>query len=418
MPIAFDVRTIFFFGAMAAFACAALMWASRALHAPSRDGLVWAAGSLAAYGAAMMLIALRGAVPDFLSWPVANALGTGGAPLMYEGVRRLVGARPRPALAWGTLVALGLVQAAIGIGPQGFALRLQITSVVQGGFAAASVALLVQRLRLGVDPPRQLRWAIGLLGAFTAGHAARFVLVLGAGAPVSVDGFAHGPLQAAMPTMFALAPMAFALVLIGLVNGRLAAELWTLATVDTLTGVRTRRAFIDEARRTLAEGGRPVLLMLDLDRFKQVNDLHGHACGDRVLVRFAELLRDAVPTGSVVGRYGGEEFCLLMRDAPAELGLARARALCETVRGAAFGFAGPGPSITVSIGLATAADGTTLEELLLAADRRLYLAKASGRDRVVASDRPHAPDPWAAPTAGSTPPIAAPGRIAVDATGA
>jgi len=368
--------------------CATMLWLSRGLHGPSRPGLAWSSASQYAFGVAMLLISLRGAIPDVLSWPVANAIGSSAAALMYEGVRRLSGARPMPWLAGVTAAVLCVVHAVLGSDPRWFELRLQVTSIVQGGFSAASIPLLLARLRRDDEPRAPLRWAVGFLVLFAAGHGARFVAVAASGAPISPNGILQGPAQAMMPTVFAIAPMVYSLVLIGLVNGRIANELWAIATVDTLTGVRTRRAFIDEARRTIAPGGTPVLMMLDLDRFKQVNDLYGHASGDRVLQRFARLLRDACPDGAAIGRYGGEEFCLLVERTTPEAGVALAQRLCDSVRATAFGLATPDVAVTVSIGVATAADGTTLDELLIAADRRLYRAKASGRDRVVGSDGP------------------------------
>jgi diguanylate cyclase (GGDEF)-like protein len=400
--VLFDVRTLFFVGAISAIVCATMLWLSRGLHGPSRPGLAWSSASQCAFGVAMLLISLRGAIPDVLSWPVANALGSSAAALMYEGVRRLSGARPMPWLVGGVAAVLCAAHAMLGSDPRWFELRLQITSVVQGGFSAASIPLLLARLRRDDEPRAPLRWAVGFLALFGAGHAARFVVVAASGAPISQAGMVHGPVQALMPTVFAIAPMVYSLILIGLVNGRIASELWAIATVDTLTGVRTRRAFIDEARRALDPGGTPVLMMLDLDRFKQVNDRYGHGSGDRVLQRFARLLREACPEGAAIGRYGGEEFCLLVERTTPAAGLALAQRLCDTARATAFGLAVPDVTVTVSIGVATAADGTTLEELLIAADRRLYRAKASGRDRVVSSDGPlevdTRPMPEAAPS--------------------
>jgi diguanylate cyclase (GGDEF)-like protein len=405
--VLFDVRTLFFVGAISAIVCATMLWLSRGLHGPSRPGLAWSAASQCAFGVAMLLISLRGAIPDVLSWPVANAIGSSAAALMYEGVRRLSGARPMPWLAGVTAAVLCVVHAMLGSDPRWFELRLQITSVVQGGFSAASIPLLLARLRRDDEPHAPLRWAVGFVALFAAGHGARFVVVAVSGAPISPTGMVHGPVQALMPTVFAIAPMVYSLILIGLVNGRIANELWAIATVDTLTGVRTRRAFIDEARRALVPGGTPVLMMLDLDRFKQINDRYGHASGDRVLQRFARLLREACPEGAAIGRYGGEEFCLLVERTTPEAGLALAQRLCDSMRATAFGLAVPDVTVTVSIGVATAADGTTLEELLIAADRRLYRAKASGRDRVVGSDGPLAVDTRPMPEA---PPADAPAR--------
>jgi diguanylate cyclase (GGDEF)-like protein len=408
MPIEFDIRTLFFIGAVASFICGAMLVATGGLHAASRPALAWAEAALAAYGVSMLLISLRTTVPAVLSYSVANALGAGAAALMYEGVRRLVGARPMPMLALGSMAGMFALHGWIGDSPQHYEARLLITSVVQGGFAAACLPLVVARARLGVDPRTPLRWAIAFLLLFTAGHAARFVITLTYGATIQPSGIVVGPGQALMPTLFSLAPMIYSLILIGLVNGRIASELWALATVDTLTGVRTRRSFIDEARCALASvrpgETSPALLMIDLDRFKQVNDRYGHVSGDRVLVDFARLLRDTGPKDAIVGRYGGEEFCLLLRATSPTAAHGHALRLCEAVRGTRFGPDVPDLAVTVSIGLAGAPDGTTLEELLLAADRRLYLAKAAGRDRVVWTDRVQGHAPVSEPAQAPIPP--------------
>jgi diguanylate cyclase (GGDEF)-like protein len=389
MTLVCDVRTLLFVGSLSSLACTVMLWSSRGLHLPSKVALRWAAGSQLMFGLALGAVALRGAIPDLLSFQIAHTLGTGAAALAYEGVRRLTGARPLPWLAVGTNLALLAVNLRLGGDASQFVARLQLNSAVHAVFAAASVPLLLGRLRGGNDATGPLRWATGFMVLFTVGHLLRFGVTTIAGAQVSVDGMVEGPLQMLMPTVFALGPMVYAMILLGLVNGRLAADLWRLATIDVLTGLRTRRGFVDEARRMLDEGGRSVLLMLDLDRFKQVNDRHGHVSGDHVLVHFARLLRERSPAASVIGRHGGEEFCLLLPQASQEQGHAHAQRLCDAVRSTSFGLSMP---VTVSIGVASSADGVTLEALLLAADRRLYSAKAGGRDRVVATDDPLAPD--------------------------
>ncbi|MFM1987299.1 MAG: hypothetical protein RJA99_256 [Pseudomonadota bacterium] len=397
MLLLFDVRTLFFVGALTALACTGMLWTSRALHGPSREGLVWAAGSQAAFGLAMGLLALRGGLPDLLTVGVASVLGTGAAAFAYESVRRLVRARPMPGLAWGTLGALVLFHAAFGnaLDAEHVTVRLQLNSIVHAAFAFAALPLIQRALASGSDAAVPLRWLLGVTVVFAVGQLSRTGLTIVLGERMSVTGIVEGPVQMLMPTVFALGPMVWSMILIGLVNGRLSAELWRLATVDALTGVRTRRSFLEGARRVLDRGGRPVLLLLDLDRFKQINDRFGHASGDRVLARFAKLLRDTSPEGTLVGRYGGEEFCLLLPDASPEAGRLHAQRLCDAVRAVAFGLATETP-VTVSIGVASTPDGATLEELLLAADRRLYRAKAEGRDRVVAEDAPSAPEtvPW------------------------
>lgn len=397
MLLLFDVRTLFFVGALTALACAGMLWTSRTLHGPSREGLVWAAGSQAAFGVAMGLLAMRGGIPDMLTVGVANVLGTGAAAFAYEGVRRLVGATPMPGLAWGTLGALVVFHTAYGNGLdfEHVSVRLHLNSIVHAGFAFASVPLIRRALASGGDAVVPLRWLLGFSVLFALGQLSRAGMTIVLGERMSVTGIVEGPVQMLMPTVFALGPMVWSMILVGLVNGRLSAELWRLATIDMLTGVRTRRSFLEGARRALDRGGRPVLLLLDLDRFKQINDRFGHASGDRVLARFAKLLRETSPEDALVGRYGGEEFCLLLPDASPEAGRLHAQRLCDAVRATGFALSTETP-VTVSIGVASTPDGTTLEELLLAADRRLYRAKAEGRDRVVAEDVPSAPEtvPW------------------------
>ena len=401
MIIQFDVRTLYFVGAATSVMCGVMLWMSRRLHRPSHAALEWWAVGLLCGGASMLLLSVRGLVPDFLSYVLANTLGPWAAVLMYEGVRRFGNAPPAPWLAAGAGVGIGLLQVFLGSTADAHEARMLIASAVQGGFAAASIPVL--RRRLDADPRVPLRWAIGFCAVFVITHTLRFAYTLVVGAPVSATGMVAGaPGHLVMPTLFALAPIAYALILLSLVNGRVAAELWAIATIDPLTGVRNRRSFIDKSRSVLASvaasdvaarmavesAGRPqgVLLLLDLDHFKQINDQYGHAGGDRVLVRFAELLRTMMPLGAVVGRYGGEEFCVLLPSALLEEGAALAQAICNRVSSAAFSGGDPALIATVSIGVAGASDGQTLEELLVTADRRLYLAKDRGRNQAVASD--------------------------------
>ncbi len=170
---------------------------------------------------------------------------------------------------------------------------------------------------------------------------------------------------------------------------RVTAEFARLADEDGLTGLANRRA----AERALAEFLRdpvapPVaLLFLDIDRFKGINDRHGHATGDRVLRECAQLMRQGSRGRDVVARWGGEEFVLLL----AEADLPRAVEVAERIRLAVakadWETVAPGLLVTLSIGIAASAevparDATSLVAL---ADRRLYAAKAAGRDRVVAA---------------------------------
>ncbi|WP_432496924.1 diguanylate cyclase [Kineococcus gypseus] len=164
---------------------------------------------------------------------------------------------------------------------------------------------------------------------------------------------------------------------------RLRADLAEEASRDPLTGLRNRRRFIDDLTALLAAGGgrAPVaLVLLDVDHFKAVNDTHGHAVGDEVLVAVAGALREHARAEDVV-RYGGEEFVVLLPG----LGGAEAAARAEELRRACARLRVDDSDVRVTISAGVAAcpeHGGTPDELLLAADRALYVAKTGGRDRV------------------------------------
>ncbi|MEW1959635.1 diguanylate cyclase [Kineococcus sp. NPDC059986] len=169
---------------------------------------------------------------------------------------------------------------------------------------------------------------------------------------------------------------------------RLQADLAEEASRDPLTGLRNRRRFVDDlATRlaTAAEAGHPLsLVLLDVDHFKSINDAHGHAVGDDVLVEVARALGAHARPEDVV-RYGGEEFVVLLP----QLGSDAARVRAEELRAACAGVRVGIESlrITISAGVATAPEhGATPDELLLAADRALYEAKGGGRDQVALAD--------------------------------
>jgi diguanylate cyclase (GGDEF)-like protein/PAS domain S-box-containing protein len=169
------------------------------------------------------------------------------------------------------------------------------------------------------------------------------------------------------------------------------AKLRDLAMKDPLTGLANRRhldEMLDLRLSLFRSTGLPFsVLMVDLDHFKRINDTHGHAEGDRVLIRFGAIARAACRTDDIVGRFGGEEFLILLP----EVGLDRARTVAERLRRSvasqmdATAPAGSGPvGLTISVGVTQAVQGETAEELLARADAAMYRAKAAGRDRVVA----------------------------------
>jgi diguanylate cyclase (GGDEF)-like protein/PAS domain S-box-containing protein len=174
-------------------------------------------------------------------------------------------------------------------------------------------------------------------------------------------------------------------------------ELERLASHDSLTGCLTRRAFFErmaQAREDARRSGKPfTCLALDIDQFKSVNDGFGHAVGDRVAQEVGALLISSLRGADIVGRYGGDEFFIGMPGCDTDQALAIADKLRRGVEercSAAFSDIAT-LRVTVSIGVATLRDAnSTLAELIDQADKALYQAKSSGRNRVAeaASPRP------------------------------
>lgn len=163
-------------------------------------------------------------------------------------------------------------------------------------------------------------------------------------------------------------------------------QLISLAMTDPLTQVRNRRAFFERGEELLrtADSSHFNLsaIMMDIDHFKAVNDTYGHQIGDHVLRRVA---REAAKTESVIGRLGGEEFALLLK----EQTLADAVQIAETIREriAVLEFSSSSETfrVTCSMGVSELQAGDTIDELLSRADASLYQAKALGRNRVVSA---------------------------------
>ncbi len=172
-----------------------------------------------------------------------------------------------------------------------------------------------------------------------------------------------------------------------LANAQLMEETQRLAVTDSLTGLMLRRALLEHLEREVATAGRiggvVSLLMIDIDHFKAYNDALGHAAGDLVLQRVAQLFTQYSPPTGLVARYGGEEFIVMLPGSDR----AQARAIAETMRQAVAEqpllLRRVPTQVRVSIGVAQyPADGLQHTDLLHAADTRLYQAKAQGRNRV------------------------------------
>jgi two-component system, cell cycle response regulator len=163
-------------------------------------------------------------------------------------------------------------------------------------------------------------------------------------------------------------------------------ELMQLATTDPLTGVLNRRAFFERAQQASTKPPPAATLsaiMIDIDHFKRINDVHGHGAGDEVIRGLAQ---QAVAEGSIVGRLGGEEFVMLLEGATLPDAVAVAERVRSNFAGLRFGTGDDAIQATCSVGVGEWRFNDSIDALLRRADAALYRDKAEGRNRVVTEE--------------------------------
>jgi len=174
-----------------------------------------------------------------------------------------------------------------------------------------------------------------------------------------------------------------------MVSQRLQCDLRTLATIDTLTRIPNRHAtnafFEKELSRVQRHGGELSILMIDIDNFKQINDTYGHALGDFALIETANIFHAAIRRQDIVGRWGGEEFLMILPDTPLQNAQQLAERLRSMVSKTEIGDGKTTAKITISAGVASTTGSDTLVSVLKKADDALYAAKATKNAVIVAT---------------------------------
>ena len=252
------------------------------------------------------------------------------------------------------------------------------------------LAVLVHGKRKG------LWWNLGLLTVFIV-SAAMSPLVSGEQTPLVTVDFL-GVHAATVALLYALGGRYETLV-----EARVAAASHEVAAnTDPLTGVGNRRrlaAEVDEAAAEAVRGGRPLsVVSFDLDQFKRVNDRFGHEAGDDVLVEVVRRVQAVVRNGDALGRWGGEEFLVVLPDCDEANAVRVAEACREALAGCPFDCVG---HVTGSFGVASLRGGEAPAEMLRRVDRCMYASKVAGRDRVTAGNCPEPSDAGSARDAGA-----------------
>jgi diguanylate cyclase (GGDEF)-like protein len=155
-----------------------------------------------------------------------------------------------------------------------------------------------------------------------------------------------------------------------------------LAIRDALTGVYNRRRIVEEISRAEEASASFSICLFDLDHFKSINDTHGHSAGDEVLRTVAAAIQKEVRKEDCFGRYGGEEFLLLLLNTDLEGGGQFSQRICQAIESLQIGAVNKTVRVTVSVGIAQYRQGETYGQTINRADQALYVAKETGRNRI------------------------------------
>ncbi len=331
--------------------------------------------SIALYG-------MFGSVSQLLSLDLANALLFTSYAVAWSGARVFDGRRPRP----GWVISGATVWVFACQIPQ-FSQAIEIRALLGSTIVAAFLWLTAFEFWRGRDERLLSRWPAILI---LFGHGAIFLLhsPLSAILGPAADPALASAWMSVISTEQVLATISIAFILLAMAKERTELHHKTAALLDSLTGLANRRAFLDSAAQlTQSQTARDVpvaVFMIDLDRFKSVNDRFGHSVGDEVLRIFAESAQVNVRPCDIVGRLGGEEFAVLLADACRDNAFKVAERIRATFAALAATVAGHAVNATASIGVAIIQDPQQdVAALLAQADQALYRAKARGRNRVV-----------------------------------
>lgn len=350
-----------------------------------RDGLVWWAWAMLPLSLVLLLFSLRGQVSDWLSVVLGNTLLISVLALFAEGLCEFQQRRPRRALIWGGVVLTPLLivwfMDAVSIRP--------LLSNTVLGFQAASLSWLVLQRRAQTAGRGQYFVVAGLALIVLATLARLGAALLG---QVDLNQVTSSNTTHALSMLvFMLTIILITMGLVMMTKERADALNRTLALQDELTGLHNRRAIHKLLEQQLALARRNAqslaLLIVDIDHFKKINDDHGHLSGDLALRTMADGLRRRLRGQDIAGRWGGEEFIVILpgTDAAGACGLAEnlrrsaEQASLVALDGRPIGF-----TISIGVHALDAATGDARDDMIAAADRALYLAKQNGRNRVEA----------------------------------
>lgn len=372
-----DLHTLFLAQTCLLAALAAMLWVSRT-DADRGNGMwMWRAATTS-QAIAYLVLAIPATGPAATATGlVANLAGAVGVALYFTGIRRFAGVGYDVRLLAAMVAAVTLAGAITG---EHVAWAAIFNGFAYAGYEWLNAFTLWRHPRFGTDRVQRVVAVVYALMGLVLPARAIALLLIGQ----SRLSLQHGDLWQLPIYVFGFVYLVVTNVgFVLMCKARAEAETRLQARTDDLTDLPNRRALDEEIAHALAaarRSGRPfAIVMVDVDRFKFINDTHGHGVGDATLAAFAQRLASALREPDRAFRYGGEEFCVLLADTD----LAGARTLAERARAHVMQpFDGTMRALTASFGVTSWQLEDTGDTLFRRADRALYAAKANGRNRV------------------------------------
>jgi diguanylate cyclase (GGDEF)-like protein len=381
-----DNRTLIACDFMVALAFAIVFFGMKRTY-PNLRGINTIAISFLLFVPGTTLVAARGAIPYFLSVTIANCCVFGSFVFLYRGILRFIGSRRTAIMpVFASCVGVGILfyysQVQDRIVPRVVAISLTV------GFIRGMIALELFRKSPTCPSPKAMR----LFAAFMSFFAAVTVncgiaTILGGSKATNLEGTGMGSVTLLLSVVSIFITGLFVLLLS---SGELIAASRDESQKDSLSGAFNRRGIevklAAELKRIRSGKQKLSVALIDVDYFKSINDIQGHAAGDAALRDIAATISKHLRGRDYLGRYGGDEFLLILPHTPCSIATGVTERLCNAVTNLAS--SGRSIPLTLSIGLTEAVPNDDAVTLIARADKALYQAKSDGRNcrRVVTAE--------------------------------
>jgi len=379
----FDLKTIIFMSMLLTFMLSMLLAITRAHHKEVHGPGYWAVGNLV-IGLGMVLVLIQLDAPKVIFIPGMALIGA-GLSLYINGIQAFIGKVPDYRIPVAVFLLLVVIDAYFMVLKQDVR-----TTVIVSAVIFTAIYLYCARLTFSRDEGivGNLYWITSSLYLLMA------LLMLGRSVYASRVGaevfgnFAAWPVNAYTFMLGAVSQFFVSSLFVLMLSYKLSQNLESLATIDSLTSTLNRRG-LEEAALKMQDICKRInlsmaVLMIDIDHFKKVNDKYGHLTGDDVLRHLAKVIASILRSSDVLGRYGGEEFCVFLPNTTEGDALGLAERIRAAVEASPINLNRNVIKVTVSIGVADSVRaGYDFKGLVATADSAMYGAKNGGRNRVM-----------------------------------